>query len=60
MKLNYYFAFKTAIDKDLEKFLRDKIQEEQLKFDSDTDMGMFHQKLESTKRNQLINKKKSE
>ncbi len=42
LKLNYYMGFKTNEDKDLLKFLKYKIQKQQLSFNEKTDLGELH------------------
>lgn len=57
-KLNFYHAFKAFQNKDLENYLKNKIQKAQLRIDEKSDMDKIQRGLEKASKRKLIRKAK--
>lgn len=57
LKLNYYFVFKSNVDEKTGDFLKLAIQKQQLKFEPDTDLGLFHKSLNEQEKAKALREK---
>jgi predicted phosphodiesterase len=58
-KLNFYLAFKAYNNKDLESFLKNKVQESHLRLDNKSDANSFQKPLAKKQKRRLVNESKS-
>ncbi len=58
LKLNYYYAFKGNLDKELSKDLYDLIQKQQFNFDKESSLDMFQKSMNKKEKAIRVNKAK--